>query len=217
MPSLPTRRRLLTTLVTLPFWPLASAQAQVGRRYRIELILFEHLSLDSRLAQEQARQTREANLSGHAIGEGPLRPASRGFQLHAVTDRIRATGAGRILAELAWEQIGRDFHSTPWVRIQAGASLGLRQEATPDFFLTETTATDPGMLRHELEGRLRVWVGRFLHLETDLIFHVAHTPGSDPDQLKAIAVRGSQRMASGNDLFYLDHPVIGGIARVTRL
>jgi hypothetical protein len=71
--------------------------------------------------------------------------------------------------------------------------------------------------RYELEGRLRVWVGRFLHLETDLIFHPAQAAGTDPQTFLAVPVRGSQRMNSGEELFYLDHPAVGIIARVTRL
>jgi predicted DNA-binding ribbon-helix-helix protein len=104
------------------------------------------------------------------------------------------------------------------LRVQEGRLLGRR----PAIGTGTPTATAPRPLleedqagRRELEGRLRVWVGRFLHLETDLLYHVEKPSTGAPP--RSVRVRGSQRMNSGEDLFYLDHPVIGMIARVTRM
>ena len=231
----PARRDFLLRLLAAPLLgsvPLG-VWAQVGRQYRIELVIFERLGDESRRFLETTARPLQPNLPGSGIGEGEARPSELGFELDHVVDRVERSGQGRVLARLAWDQVGRDFHSTPWIRIQEGRYLGERR--------VEPTVVDPiqpgpvGMApvdpeqqRYELEGRLRVWVGQFLHLETDLIFHAppalpvaAAAPVDDTeptaDGFTAVPVRGSQRMNSGEDLFYLDHPVVGIIARVTRI
>jgi hypothetical protein len=222
MPTVPCpRRRFLTHLAALPLLatipvPLA---AQAGRQYRIELVIFEHLGQESRSFMDTVARPMQADISGFGIGEGPIRPSRQGFELDRVTDRVERSGHGRVLARIAWDQVGRDYDAAPWVRIQEGRYLGLREadreavEGPPSGLLP----LPPQQERYELEGRLRVWVGRFLHLEADLVFHVPHVPGADPDAPPAVPVRGSQRMSSGNDLFYLDNPAVGIIARVTRI
>ncbi|AHE98192.1 CsiV family protein [Thioalkalivibrio paradoxus] len=217
---LPSRRRFCRQLLALPLMATlpAAGHAQVGRQYRIELVIFEHLGPESRAFIESVARPIRADLSGFGIGEGAVRPSRTGFELQHVADRIERSGQGRVLARLAWDQLGRDFRSTPWVRIQEGRYLGTREpEPVRDEAPAGLWAVTPDHERYELEGRLRVWVGHFLHLETDLVYHVPHAPGDDPEAFPAIPVRGSQRMNSGDDLFYLDHPVVGIIARVTRL
>lgn len=217
------RRRFLTRLTVLPLVaalapPLA---AQVGQRYRIELVIFEHLGAEGRSFAYDMGRALTPDLSGFGLGEGPIRPSQRGFELEAVANRIERSGQGRVLARLAWDQLGRSFDATPWIRVQEGRYLGLRQHGGDE---GEAPGAGVGLRplapqyeRYELEGRIRVWVGRFLHLETDLIYYVPPADDTAPDQPLAVPVRGSQRMNSGEDLFYLDHPVIGIIARVTRL
>jgi len=217
----PSRRRFLTQLAALPFaaaLPLTGA-AQAGRQYRIELVIFEHQGPESRAFLESAARPLAPNLDGFGIGEGPIRPSRVGFELDAVANRIEGSGSRRVLARLAWDQLGRTYAATSWMRVQEGDYLGLRNPA-PQGAPSEVRGLQPitpDYERYALEGRLRVWVGHYLHLETDLIHHVPHTPGADPERMLAVPVRGSQRMASGEDLFYLDHPTIGIIARVTRI
>jgi hypothetical protein len=231
----PARRALLRRLfaASLVGFVPPGAWAQVGRGYRIELVIFERLGYESRTFLETTARPLEPQLSGFGIGEGPVRPSGLGFKLGHVVDRIERSGQGRVLARLAWHQVARDFHSAPWIRIQEGRYLGERVDdrLAPDPFQPGPVGlapVDPQLQRYELEGRLRVWVGQFLHLESDLIFHA---PPAMPvaamdrendrepaaDAFNAVPVRGSQRMNSGPDLFYLDHPVVGIIARVTRI
>jgi hypothetical protein len=215
------RRRFLTRLAALPLLATLPAPlaAQVGRQYQIELVIFEHLGQESRSFMDAVARPMQADISGFGIGEGPIRPSRRGFELDRVADRVDRSGHGRVLARIAWDQTGRDYDAAPWVRIQEGRYLGLRDadneeaEAPPSGLLP----LRPQQERYELEGRVRVWVGRFLHLESDMVFHVPHAPGADPDAPPAVPVRGSQRMQSGNDLFYLDNPAVDIIARVTRI
>lgn len=219
------RRRFLTHAAALPLLGLlpGTSAGQVGRRYRIELVIFEQLGTESRAFVNAVARPLTPELSGFGIGEGPIRPSLQGFQLEHVASRIERSGHGRVIARMAWDQVGRSFDATPWIRVQEGRYLGLRQPATGDdagdipvsaIGLRPLTPQDE---RYELEGRLRVWVGRFLHLETDLLFHATQAMTADLGAFPAVPVRGSQRMNSGDDLFYLDHPAVGIIARVTRL
>ncbi|ADC71703.1 hypothetical protein TK90_1194 [Thioalkalivibrio sp. K90mix] len=209
----PNRRRLVSSLALLPLLGLGTtATAQVGRRYRIELVIFEHTTAESRRLQEEIASVREPNLAGSELGGRIYQDSRRGFELQRAASRVEDSGTGRVIARLAWDQLGRDHSATPWLKVQQGRRLGARQAVFGD----STTAAQPIVVdedRYELEGRLRVWVGRFLHLETDLIYHIDRD-GAEP---LGVAVRGHQRMNSGSQLFYLDHPVVGIIARVTRL
>ena len=209
----PARRSLLGGLAALPLLSLsAPALAQVGRTYRIELVIFEHASEESRRLQQEIAAVREPSFGGSTLDGRNYQTAD--FELHRAVERVENSGTGRVLARLAWEQIGRDHASTPWLRVQEGRRLGWRRDTLEE----GRDALQPVVLEdelYELEGRLRVWVGRYLHLETDLIYHV-DTGIRSAETPPAIAVQGHQRMNSGDQLFYLDHPVIGIIARVTR-
>lgn len=211
------RRRLLGGLAALPVAGLGGpALAQAGREYRIELVIFEHRTDESRRLQRELAAPREAHFGESELGGRIYRDSRRGFELQRAVRRVEDSGAGRILARLAWDQTGRDHASAPWLRVQEGRRLGTRSTiqntAGP---IAPRPLLEDQERRYELEGRLRVWVGRFLHLETDLIYHVDEPLDDQPP--RSVAVRGSQRMNSGDDLFYLDHPVIGMIARVTRI
>ncbi|WP_018872536.1 CsiV family protein [Thioalkalivibrio sp. ALJ16] len=215
----PLRRRLLGALATLPFVGMAGpALAQAGREYRIELVIFEHRTEESRRLQQELAMPREPRFGESELGGRIYRDSRRGFQLDRVVRRVEDSGAGRILTRLAWDQTGRDYASAPWLRVQQGRQIGLRDliDETPGLQAPRPLLVEDHEARYELEGRLRIWVGRFLHLETDLIYHVDEPLPADA-RPRAVTVRGSQRMNSGEDLFYLDHPVIGMIARVTRI
>jgi hypothetical protein len=287
---------LLVLLLVLAGLPV---QAQVGEEYRIELVIFEHAPAAAPLArahyvQPWATPTRPR----FTIGEGPYRPSLEGFALEAVAQRLEESGAGRVLARLAWDQVGRDLQRTPWLRVQEGRFLGYRAspvapqphslnapgaslepqrppipgspnigpvrdvpmvpavagiqvvtgpsglapsvegEDDPPHTLPADTGgwqlLDTAQEVHELQGGIRVWVGQFLHLETQLLFHWqpdlnlrTPVPGTLADNAATvppadfvvfpIPIQGRQRMNSGEALHYLDHPVIGIIARATRL
>ncbi len=214
------RRRFLSALTALPLLAaLPSAlTAQVGRQYRVELVIFEQLGPESQAFMDRVARPMRADLSGFGIGEGPIRPARSGFGLSHVVDRVERSGQGRVLARLAWHQRGRDYDTAPWIRVQGGRYLGQREQDRPEALpTTGLQPLQPQQDRYELEGQLRIWVGRYLHLDTNLIYHVPHATGADTDTWPAVPVRGSQRMNSGDDLFYVDNPVVGIIARVTRI
>ncbi|WP_018937614.1 MULTISPECIES: CsiV family protein [unclassified Thioalkalivibrio] len=212
----PLRRRLLGGLAALPLaGATGPALAQAGRQYRIELVIFEHRTDESRRLQMELAAPREAMLGESELGGRIYRDSRKGFELQRVVRRVEDSGAGRILASLAWDQTGRDHASAPWLRVQQGRRIGTRDLLRDEADRMPRPLMEEQDERFELEGRLRIWVGRFLHLETDLIYHVEEPQGDQPP--RAITVRGSQRMNSGDELFYLDHPVIGMIARVTRI
>lgn len=217
---------LLLMVVSMALNP---AMAQVGRDYRIELLIFEHHGHTSRNYLLEHARIMESELGRFAIGEGPIRHSRSPFGLDFVAERVETSGLGTVLERLVWEQTGRDFARAPWIRIQSGRVLGPRSPADPSHPLAHSlphslprsldgSEPEAADLRHELEGRLRIWVGRFIHLETDLVRYLNDSsPANRADVPPGIAVRGRQRMNSGDDLFYLDHPHIGMIARVTRL
>lgn len=288
----------LTFLGLIGLLAAGPALGQVGREYRIELIIFAHNGPEARDYMETFAHPVEPRLGRFGIGEGPISPSLEEFDLETVAEQIERSGAGTVIERLVWEQVGRDFHRTPWIRVQAGRYLGLREPHSEDFLRNQAIpgsgpGSSPGVFsdpfstpypelypdaysaldpenpadpansdatdafpaftdvdadlpadpwagtqtgfrsgsgsssglallgpedeRYELEGRLRVWVGRFLHLETDLVRYSVEAALQSQAPPPGILVRGRQRMNSGEDLFYLDHPNVGMIARVTRI
>lgn len=78
----------------------------------------------------------------------------------------------RVLYHQAWRQPGRGSANMPWVRIAGGNKHGAH---------------------HELEGSVRVYLSRFLHLETDLWKVV---PGSNAGSSSPVSDTDSYRSAA---------------------
>ena len=75
----------------------------------------------------------------------------------------------------------------------------------------------------ELEGSVRVVLGRYLHVYTDLVFRKPLTTMAYDEttetlvpmqSLQSIPVREWRRMRS-RELHYLDHPVLGMLVKIT--
>ncbi|MBQ0797709.1 MAG: hypothetical protein KBT63_00395 [Porticoccaceae bacterium] len=82
----------------------------------------------------------------------------------------------RVLYHQAWRQPGRGSANMPWVRIAGGGKHGAH---------------------HELEGSVRVYLSRFLHLETDLWKIVF---GSNTDSSSPVSDTDSYRSAASPDV-----------------
>lgn len=220
----------------LSFAPaLGLAQAEEPIRYQVELILFENTDPAAARAEHWPETVPTPNYES-ATGLRP--PGARAAEFRALKDSAKElTGAAKLLtaserytviAHLLWEQPGLPSDSARAVRVRAGKNYGIefpelmqpRLEFDADGNLIEIPAPDR---LDELEGTVRIVLGRYLHVYTDLLFRkplsvTEYNESADMfvpvNRLQAIPVREWRRMRS-RELHYIDHPLLGMLIKIT--
>lgn len=112
--------------------------------------------------------------------------------------RLKASPQFRPLIKLAWTQNDPPPAGGPRLRVRSATKLKLRNEGG----LGEREF-------HEVDGTVRLSLGRFLHLGADLILTVG---GEEP---QAWRLREERRMRS-EELHHLDSPRLGIVVKVVR-
>lgn len=197
---------ILPFLATLSF----SASAQ-DKWYQVEVIVFERLDEEGLLAEswrpdpgqppidQSIRLTRpgETPLEGSGPHAYRLLDTSQ-LQLLNSFKRLSNAKNFRPVLHYAWRQPGLPRAASRWTHTYV-PSQGLIEAVTTFAFLPP-----PPPL---LDGTLRVYLTRYLHVEVDLLYHRSgvETP---------FRLRASRRMRSG-ELHYLDHPMFGVLVLVT--
>ena len=231
--------RLASLIIALCF---SSALHAAAPMYTIELLLFEHVGGHSDElwpeypgAPDLSRVVDLEARAGMPIDEAAIDPSfvprPRG-KLTALAEAMKRAGGYRILEHLAWRQPSYGERRTRPIRIEAGAQipgtwLPPAERPLDEWSAVPSAPGDP-LSHHQLEGTAKVHVGKYLHLELDLLFHrnrpqpaVGET-GDDPGPvmesrldvsrplMETIRVRGHRRMRS-KEIHYLDHPLIGAL------
>ncbi len=187
-------RRWIALLLLCLALPLRAAPADTW--YQVELMIFASRLPDDGEELWRPAPPPEALDSAIAVGElGTLRPVpSKAWQLGNLYAAIDRSDLYQALWYQVWRQPGWDRDSAVPVRVAAG------------------TAGMDG--RAALEGTLRLYRGRYLHLQADLRYaDPLLGPGEGFEPLR-VPLRQSRRMRSG-ELHYLDHPRLGILVRVT--
>lgn len=212
---------------------LLSARSALAVSYDVELIIFEHARRTSIGASDtllvpviqrsrnipQTLPEADVTAEADATPEGAF-TALPALRLLDEVARIDASDAYRLLYHGGWRQPALAQDQAPWMRIELGepqqmfierSDIGESEDeahfqvayATPPLTseLGYTVATS-----HRLAGAMRVWVGRFLHLESRLAF----TP---TDSQRSFGIETDRRMRSRR-LHYIDHTRIGVIAKI---
>jgi hypothetical protein len=167
-----------------------------ARWFTVELIVFERTSgagIESELWPEQVEEPRRGlTLSARGdnsvglldSGGESIRPVPRGQLAYGnMSARLSRSGRYRSLVHLGWRQRALS-----------------RNQALP---------VSIGGSNSEVRGTVRLYLSRFLHLETHLLYSSPNALGGTPFELVE-----SRRMRSG-ELHYFDHPVFGMIVRIT--
>ena len=222
---------------------LSSAPHAAAPMYDIELLLFEHVSSHSEETwpeypgtPELARVVDLEARPGLPVDEEAIDPSfvPRPRQaLNALADAMKRSGGYHILKHLSWRQPSYGERRTRPIRIEAGveipgAWLAPAEPPTEEGWSAAPSAPEEPLSHRQLEGTAKVHVGKYLHLELDLLFHRNRpqpTPGETPTDegevlesrldttlplLETIRVRGHRRMRS-KEIHYLDHPLIGAL------
>ncbi|GAB6040090.1 CsiV family protein [Endothiovibrio diazotrophicus] len=233
--------QLILLLALLAGSLLAPAAHAAAPLYIIELLLFENTGA---LTSEQWPDDPGSPDLGEVVDLEPrsgLSADSTSYsgrfvlrsrhELDGIVTAMKKAGGYRILKHIAWLQPSYGERRTRPVRIEAGSEIPgawLARGRPAGVGLGGVPSVPGGLLSHrELEGAARVYVGKYLHLELDLLLHrnrkqapigtaTAAEASLDPGRplMETIRIRNHRRMRS-RELHYLDHPVVGALVIAT--
>jgi len=206
----------LATLATLMFGSAAYAQE---RNYLVEVLIFENLSESGKATSGGIYHPKITS----AIGLTDDKAASLGFSLlddayalEEAAEQIRNSGKYRLLRHFAWRQPGLDDNNAEAIRINIGDTIPiyLPEDVTPyETFIPASLQPLPSQSRKidttTISGTLKVRLGRFLHLDTKLVF-------TDVEKQKSYRLSQSRKMRS-SEFHYIDNPRFGLLVKILPL
>jgi hypothetical protein len=188
----PRAARLLTVLLLTLSGHLAVA---AENEYRIELLVFENLSGST--GGEKFLESFSDELSDDADYRTVTWLDSSAHELTAIANAMRRSRGYRPLLHIAWQEQVAGRSSARPVALPRGAA---------------------GKDGKYVTGTARVGLGRYLHLDLDLVLHdewiQTHALDSELYGAPEYRLRESRRMRS-KEIHYFDHPLFGVVAIIT--
>ncbi len=203
--------------------------------YKVELILFTQQAQPGSRAELWDRRLIRPEV-GNAVdltygsrSDGFVTLAANARDLADVNSRLSASPRYRVIKHLVWRQPGLGKASAKSVRIQGGTDyavqfpdrLSMGNATNAQQFVGESIATNSLL---ELDGTVKIVLGRYLHVYTDLVFRQPITTTSSEEDgtsenftsLIDIRIQNRRRMRS-RELHYIDHPKLGMLIQITPL
>lgn len=150
--------------------------------------------------------------NGGSNGFIPL--TSDTFTLSGKAQALANSGKYKVLKHMSWLQPGLAKEDSIAVQVHAGKNFSNefkeRAFTSADFSDRATTTNNPV---NELNGTVKIVLGRFLHLYTDLVYRKTFSIGSSDalgrsEVLADFPVKTHRKMRS-KTLHYIDHPYLG--------
>jgi len=203
----------------------SAAQAQPPAWYRVEIIVFADLDASSAGDEQWPLDPGTPPLDNAVelldatdpeTPEPELRLAYQritgdALQLNAPWGRLRRSANYHPLLHIAWRQPALAQDEARPVHLRGGrpapAAGGL--QAVP-------AAPSAAPLPAEIDGTLRLYRARYLHLDLDLRYRPDSPPPGLTQQVEVFRLTESRRVRS-RKLHYFDHPLFGVLALVTPL
>ena len=171
-------------LGTLP--ARAAAPADKESTYEVEIVVFEN-RLPELLGDEMLVRDSESKVKKLEEAVTPEAAVSPPYLYPAISSLLEQDGHYRVLAHQHWQQ-----------------TIDAKTVAKA----VAVTATNPA----ELEGTIRFFMSRHLHLDVNLLFRDA-TAGSG----NIVYRLSEQRKLKSQEIHYFDHPKLGVLVRVMPL
>ena len=166
--------------------PAFAATSEKESTYEIEVVVFENRQPELIGDELLVRDAEQAKISGLESTITPDKAESSPTLSPAITSLLEQDGRYRVLTHLHWIQTVDAKSIAKAVRVSS---------ATPE----------------ELDGSIRFYMSRHLHLDVNLLLREAVT-GSDPrTQVYRLS---EQRKVKTQETHYFDHPRLGVLARV---
>jgi len=218
--------RLLAALIIALAWPAAQAAPPVW--YTVELIVFANLDTSS-AGDERWPPDPGTPALGKAVelldATGPeasppeLRLAyqqitGEALQLNAEWNRLRRSTAYHPLLHIAWRQPGLTRAEARAVHLRGRAATPAGDIQSVPAAPGAALSGPPAPRSPEIEGTLRLYRARYLHLDVDLRYQPGLPPPGLEQEVSAFRLTESRRVRS-RKLHYFDHPLFGVLALVT--
>ena len=188
---------LLIIAVVVPSWALAAAMTDKTNTYTVEIVVFT-----TKLPQLEGDELWTMDTKQVAVPQADAaQPAnlstSAGFFAVTAAD-LEKDGRFRILAHRRWTQTMEAKSASLPVRIHAA------NPKSPE----------------ELNGTLRIYLSRYLHMDINLVYQEEIRDGGFMGVATAnpskIGYRiNEQRRIKGQETHYIDHPKFGALVRLT--
>jgi len=225
MPITHTKKRSLSIqLYALGFLALAIALSSAATfaqepNYLVEVVVFENLSESNKATSGgiyHPQLTSSIGLSSDEAASLGFALLDEAFALEQAVQQIRNSDKYRLLKHFAWRQPGLDANSARAIRINIGDSIPiyLPEDTTPyETFIPASLRPLPTQSRQinttKVSGSLKLRLGRFLHLDTKLVF-------TDAEKQKSYRLSQSRKMRS-NEFHYIDNPRFGLLVKILPL
>ncbi|MFK7816348.1 MAG: CsiV family protein [Gammaproteobacteria bacterium] len=203
-----TLNNLLLILTLLLF-----SQVAISKDYIVEMIFFANTNAGSN-SVHISNQTINPDLGGSiSLNQGsqsngfvPL--TSDTFSLSGKANALTKSGQYKVLKHMAWLQPGLAREDAIAVRVSAGKNY-------KNEFSERSFANQPA---NELDGTVKVVLGRFLHVYTDLAYRKAINISSSDALgrnrvLADFPIKTHRKMRSST-LHYIDHPYLGILVEI---
>ena len=165
-----------------------AAPAEKESTYEIEAVIFEN-RLPELVGDEQlTRNPLQAKIRGLENAIPPDKLEGNSFLHPTISNLLEQDGHFRVLAHLRWFQ-----------------TVDAKSIAKPMRIVSVNPA--------ELEGTIRFFMSRHLHLDVNLLFReTVAASGKEPDT--AVYQMNEQRKVKTQETHYFDHPRLGMLVRV---
>jgi len=166
--------------------PARAAPAEKESTYEVEIVVFEN-RLPELIGDEMLARDTESRIKKLEDAVTPEAAVSAPYLYPTISNLLEQDGHYRVLAHQHWQQ-----------------TIDAKTIAKP----VVVTATNPA----ELEGTVRFFMSRHLHLDVNLLFRdVAAGSGGVVYRLS------EQRKLKSQETHYFDHPKLGVLVRVMPL
>jgi len=197
---------------------ISTAFAQ-QRNYLIEVLVFENLQEAKNTSSGSIYHPRITSAIGLASDEAEsagFALIDEAFALEQEAEQIRSSGNYRLLKHFAWRQPGLDENNAKAIRINIGNTMPIylpEDVSAYETFIPASAQPLPSQSRKitttTISGTLKVRLGRFLHLDTVLVF-------TDAEKQKSYRLAQTRKMRSG-EFHYIDNPRFGLLVKILPL
>lgn len=205
-------------VATLSLASLCVVTTVHARDYLIEVVLFETVGGQRPGSQDLFIPRIENSLqlgSETSVANGFL-PMEQNLKLTENAASIAASGSYRLLRHLSWRQPGLADNDAKSIRISMGNTFPMyipnNVEEYLEFIPGSASPTSENTRQIDsstLRGTIKIRLGRFLHMDTRLVF-------TDATNSQSYRMSQSRKMRSG-ELHFIDNPGFGLLTRITPL
>jgi len=184
--------------------------------YQIEVVLFETLPTTDDVRRDDLHLPNIKSAIGLNSGRAQALNYARvedNLQLTESAEKIKRSSRYRLLRHFAWRQPGLNQQEAVPISINLGQSLTVfvpsdvneERRFIPASF-GQTAEYNRQVVTSTVAGSIRVWLGRFLHVESHLVYTDSNTGNS-------YRLRHDRKMRS-RELHYIDNPRFGFLIRI---